>query len=1131
MPYLKQLFCDNWFFSKQDKTAEIDIVTEIKDWKPVDIPHDWLIWQTAGLYESSNGFYRKTFTYDGNKPCVSFRFEGVYMNSSVYINGSHVFDWKYGYSTFEFDASGLIRQGENEIVVIVRHHAPNSRWYSGAGIYRPVYMITRSGEHFSTDGIYFSAVRDDNNKGLWTVRIEAEIINPENKSLDVRHKLTGKDGRVFTFEHDVKKGFVEAVISEPHIWDTDNPQSYALKSELIYQNEVIDTEECTVGFRKTEFLPDGFFLNGRKIKFSGVCLHHDLGALGAAVNKAALRRQLESMLDMGVNAVRTSHNMPSKEFMELADELGILIISEAFDMWQLPKTEFDYARFFDEWMPSDVASWVRRDRNHPSVIMWSIGNEIYDTHCRPEALSVTKLLYENVLKHDPYKNAVATIGSNYMWWEPARKCADVLKIAGYNYSESVYDKHHEEHPDWFIYGSETASRVQSRGIYHFPADCPVITYEDLQCSGLENSRSGLGDRTLQYSIKAERDNSFSGGQFIWTGADYIGEPSPYWTKNSYFGQIDTAGLKKDQFYLYRTMWKKDASVLHLFPYWDFNEGQLIDVYAYTTCPKVELYLNDVLIGTEEIDIENGEKLNCCWRIPYSEGTLKAIGYDINGVKILEDVCESFGDGVKLMLEADKTVINADGEDISFITISTVDENGVFVANAKSRMNVTVSGAGRLVGLDSGDSTDYDEYKGTSKKLFGGKLVAMVAAKDYPGDCAVTVSSMGFESETLKIEAVPAAVKKGISCAAENIPSPENNEIPVRKIGLKAERTKLDRENMTSAVEFVCYPLNNTYNDPVFRVVTNGGIETNNAKVEITGGKAVVTAVGDGEFRLRATCRNGKEFPEVLSDLEFIVEGVGAAVFDPYSFIPASLSNASSFVLDGDLDGGIRAKPEMTCIGFKNVDFGETGSSRISIPIIHWHTSDPLPIEIWKGMPYEEGAVCVYRGEYKADFIWQTYQENTFELSETLTGIQTICIALRQVEQRVSVKGFVFEKSEKAYAKIPAVSNNRIFGDSFTINEKGFISHIKNNVTVEFDGMDFTKGFRALTVRGRTYNRLDSVHIIFTNDTGSERRLAEFKHTEKMTEKTFKLDGVTGLYQVKFVFLPGADFDFEWFRFE
>jgi beta-galactosidase len=1142
----KTLFCDGWQFSKQGMASSIDDIKSFQ-WRKIDIPHDWLVWQTKNLYESSNGFYKKCFMMTGDEPHVSLRFEGVYQDSSVYINGKIAFKWKYGYSTFEFEITDFLKKGENEIVVLVRHHAPNSRWYSGAGIYRNVYMIIREKTHFTPDGIYFSAFKKD---GKWTCEIKAEISGGQDKNLAIRHTLiagngntpgsagTKADGETVNCSLPIDNSSLE-------IWDIENPVLYTLKSELVDNGTVIDTEYNTVGFRTVEFSPNnGFLLNGRQVKLNGVCLHHDLGALGAAFNKTALRRQLLKMIEMGANAVRTSHNMPAKELMELTDELGLLVISEAFDMWQLPKTKYDYARFFDEWVERDVASWIRRDRNHPSLIMWSIGNEIYDTHSKhPDALEVTKLLNSNVLKHDPNRNGGVTIGSNYVAWEGAQKCADVIKLSGYNYLENCYKEHRVKYPDWFIYGSETASRIQSRGIYHFPASSAVITYEDAQCSSLENCRSGHVDRTASYNLIFERDTPFSGGQFIWTGSDYIGEPSPYSTKNSYFGQIDTAGFEKDGFYLYKVVWnnnngRKSQPILHLFPYWDFNEGQMIDVFAYSNLPKVELFLNGKSIGTEEIDIYHGDKLTFKWRLPYEKGTIKAVGYDQDGKIVCETKQSSFSDGVKIVPEADKQTINADGEDLAFVSISTVDKDGNFVANAKSRMNVKVSGAGRLVGLDSGDSTDYDEYKGSSKKLFGGKLLAIIAAKteasspSEPDEIKIEVSSKGFPPQTLVLKALPAEAKKGISCLTGNFISPVNEEIPVRKIELKAQRLTLNQDNRTSEISAVCFPLDCDTPKLEWKAVTNSGIETNIAKVTAAaGGKAVVTAIGDGDFRLRCTCSNGKKFTEIISDLEFSVTGLGAAVIDPYKMVLGAMYTSSNVKLTEDLEGGVSPQKEMTYICFENVDFGAAGSGKITLPIIHWFTGNPLPIEIWDGMPDKNGKK-LFSGEYKADFKWQTYQENTFTLSEKMTGIKTVCIALRQVEHKVSLKGFYFERKNRSYEKIPALSNSRIFGDSFTVNrESGIIENIGNNVTIEFDNMDFDRGFSSLTVCGRTHNALDSIHVIFAGESGSERHLIEFEKTSDLTEKTFPLKTITGLFKVTFWFLPGSNFDFEWFRFE
>ncbi|MDE6128886.1 MAG: glycoside hydrolase family 2, partial [Lachnospiraceae bacterium] len=434
-----------------------------------------------------------------------------------------------------------LQAGDNVIMVRVDHHEPNSRWYSGAGIYRNVWLKTVPAVHFASDGIYVAVKRQEED---FLVEIEAELAGfamrtgmaVENggaaqeagSSAVARIRHGGKlitEGRI-TKEADsiLLKGVI--LVEKPKLWDAENPNLYELELEL----DNGDVEKTVFGFREFVFSPEkGFLANGKQVKLHGVCEHHDLGSLGAAFNKAAMRRKLVTLKKMGVNAIRTSHNMPAPEFMELADEMGFYVDSEAFDMWEESKTEYDYARFFPEWAAKDVASWIRRDRNHPSVIMWSIGNEIHDTNVA-RGLEVTKMLTGYVKEHDPKGNAMVTIGSNYMPWEGAQNCADVVKLAGYNYLERYYDEHHEAHPDWMIYGSETSSAVQSRGVYHFPLSQSILTEDDEQCSSIGNSRPSWAGKSVEFCIYMDRAREFAAGQFLWTGHDYIGEPTPYHTK-------------------------------------------------------------------------------------------------------------------------------------------------------------------------------------------------------------------------------------------------------------------------------------------------------------------------------------------------------------------------------------------------------------------------------------------------------------------------------------------------------------------------------------------------------------------------------------------------------------------------
>ncbi|MCI9073398.1 MAG: DUF4982 domain-containing protein, partial [Lachnospiraceae bacterium] len=537
-------------------------------------------------------------------------------------------------------------------------------------------------------------------------------------------------------------------------WDLEHPVCYRLRVEL-YEGgeklsgpEPVDVQEITLGFRRMEFTADrGFFLNGRSVKVHGVCEHHDLGCLGAAFHREAMRRKLQILKEMGVNALRTSHNMPAQEVMELADEMGILVLAEAFDMWERCKTPYDYGRFFKEWAERDVRSWIRRDRNHPSLFLWSIGNEIYDTHADAHGQEITRRLVDYVRAHDSKGNARITIGSNFMPWEGAQNCADIVKVAGYNYGEKYYAEHHREHPDWIIYGSETASVVQSRGVYRFPLRQSVLADEDWQCSALGNSSTSWGARSVEACIADDRDAEFAFGQFLWTGFDYIGEPTPYHTKNSYFGYVDTAGFPKDAYYLFQAEWTgaADHPMVHLYPYWDWNPGQIIDVRSCTNGESVELFVNGRSQGRQKIDHAHGRQLQGDWQVPYEPGEITAVAYDGEGREIARKSRHSFGEAVRLVLEADRHGIAGDGEALCFITVSAVDREGYPVENAMNYVRLSLEGPGRLLGLDNGDSTDYDPYKGCVRKLFNGKLLAVVAG--IPGDLAGDSAPMCAAGDT------------------------------------------------------------------------------------------------------------------------------------------------------------------------------------------------------------------------------------------------------------------------------------------------------------------------------------------------------------------------------------------------
>ncbi len=1113
----KHLFNDGWQFTLRNIGTVPENINDSLEWYNVEIPHDWLIGDTRHLYETGEGWYRKRFALDSDdlESVLSVIFDGVYMNSSVFVNGKHVGDWKYGYSTFGFDISGYVHEGTNELLVRVCHEAPNTRWYSGAGIYRNVWLRSADKTHLTEDGVYIVQRREENG---WSVTVTAETSVP----CEVRYSIKEIPEAVFT---DGK-----AFVSEPKLWDTENPALYTLAVEAVSDGKVTDTAEIRFGFRTLDFSPDkGFLLNGVQTKLHGVCMHHDLGALGAAMNKSALKRQLEILKSFGVNAVRTSHNMPARELIELSEEMGLLINSEGFDMWELPKNENDYARFFPEWYKKDVAAWVRRDRNSPCVIMWSIGNEIYDTHKSPRGLEVAKMLKEAVLEHDPCENAVCTIGSNFMSWENAQSVADYLKLAGYNYAETLYDGHHEKHPDWFIYGSETASTVRSRGVYHFPASAKILTHDDLQCSDYGNSVVGWG-RDSESAWTMDRDREYCGGQFIWTGFDYIGEPTPYSTKNSYFGIIDTAGFPKDSYYMYKAAWTKEPFI-HILPYWDWNEGEEISVFTYSNVSDVELFFNGKSLGKQHINMDKDLVLHGSWKLKYAKGELVARAYSPDGTVAAEERISSFGDPDKIVITPENSVIKADGRDIAFLCISVCDKNGEPVANARSRVNVDVSGCGRLVGLDNGDSTDYDSYKGTNRRLFGGKLLAMVQATLESGDITVTVSSEGLETASVTLTAEKCEIPEGVSVVSEKAyPAyiqPKVSEIPLRKIELTANKTKLDENNKTAEVKAVLLPENASYKDIVWKCVLESGVEIGCAEASGDSGGAVVTAKGDGRFRLRAMCANGGIAPQIISELEFEITGLGETVSSPYSFISASLYTVSDKVLNVVEKGAVSGIQSRTVIGFTNVDFGSYGSDILRLHIGN-AGSDPVPVEVWLGNPDENGAKKLYTAEFMPNGRWDGFDPADFTLPERIRGIQTICFV---ISTKCIFGGFEFVKLNKAFELLSPAENDGLYGDEYTVNGD-CIENIGNNVLIEFSDMDFGDGVTKITICGKTPNDNNTIQLRCTAQDGSQTtQLLEFAYSDTYTEREFTLEKISGTTDISFVFLPGSKFDFKSFKFE
>lgn len=1127
------LFNDGWQFCLCDIGTELSALPG-RHWYDVELPHDWLINDTSKLYETGEGWYRRSLPCSAEQLSgrVLLNFDGVYMNSTLFVNGKEAGSWTYGYSAFEHDITDFLHEGENELLLRVSHQSPNTRWYSGAGIFRDVMLKLRPAAYIGTNGVYIHSAPQP--EGGWTTEVETDVVG---EASDIRMLLEvfdpagasmGGYGLEAHFDGGHEKFTASFNSTDPELWSVDDPMLYTLKISLYSGSELLDCVNETFGYRTAEFYPDrGFLLNGEPVKLHGVCMHHDLGALGSALNEAALARQLRIMKEMGVNAIRTSHNMPARQLVQLCDEMGLLVDSEAFDMWEKPKTEFDNHRFFTEHAERDVRSWIERDRNHPCIIMWSIGNEINDT-IDPHGLDITKRLYEYVLKYDPKGNAAPTIGSNYMGDENAQKCSDVVKLAGYNYSEYLYDEHHAKYPDWVIYGSETASAVRSRGIYRFPVELPLLTGEDCQCSSLDNSVVGWGSSAMK-SWRLDRDCPFCCGQFIWTGFDYIGEPTPYNTKNSYFGIVDTAGFPKDIYYFYQSVWisPEQKKVLHIVPsYWDFIPGQEIDVLIYSNARDVELFLNGKSIGSHVMELETSQDMRAHFKVPFEPGVLRVVGHFADGSECSE-VLHTPADPAAVVLTSDKETLLADGRDIAFVEISTVDVNGIPVGNARNRIRVEVSGAGRLVGLDNGDSTDYDSYKGDNRRLFSGKLLAMIESTLEPGEITVRAYSEGLENAELRLVSENCGEVSGVSVVTENkfpaVCRAYTGEVPARLLLPEVDVNSFDPERRSAEIRAKLLPENCTYDDISWSVVRRNGVESNLAQVEGSGRSAVVTAKGDGEFFVRAMVHNGAEHPQVIADIPFTAEGLGAAVRDAYSFISASTLDSSNVPTNIIEDGALSNFDGRTVMTYSDIDFGKTGSQIISLSV---GTCFDMPVEVWEGTPDDGKLIC--RVDFGNNGHWCGFAGQDFALAERLTGVRTISVV---IDSRVIFGGFSFVPIERAYDTNWVGEADSVYGDDYRIDGRR-VADIGNNVIINYEGLDFGEGgSEALIISGETGNPMNQIQLRYTPAGGAQKTvLLEFQQ-DGGREQRFDIPKLSGVNDVSFVFMPGSRFDFDWFRFE
>lgn len=1120
---MERMLNDGWSFRKLPNGSTLE-QAEAGVWTAIDLPHDYLIYNADALYENADGWYRRALSVPPEwlQKSVILRFDGVYMDCDVLLNGTVVCTHHYGYTCFDVPLK-MLHAGENVLHVHIRHTSPNSRWYSGAGIYRDVTLYVLDRAHIVPDGTYVTTRKAAD--GSWRMTVETELDSAADGCL-ITHRLL--DGDAVVSEAAATAGqnraCAELTVQSPRLWSTEHPHCYVLESRC---GEQLLRER--VGFRSMTLTTDrGLLLNGEPVKLHGVCLHHDLGCLGSAFHAAAARRQLLAMKQMGVNSLRTSHNPPARQVMDLCDELGILVVDEAFDMWKRQKTPYDYARFFEQDAEADVAAWVRRDRNHPSLMMWSIGNEIFDTHVDASAVETTRMLCRYVRRHDPGENGFTTIGSNFMPWEGSQNCACHVQAAGYNYGEKLYAGHHAQHPEWVIYGSETASAVSSRGVYRFPMAAPILSDDDLQCSSLGNSTTSWGTKDMRRCLVEDLNTPYSLGQYLWTGIDYIGEPTPYHTRSSYFGMMDTCVFPKDFWYLCKSLWNPEP-MAHIGVHWDWNEGQTIDVGVMTNGASAELFLNGESLGVQQVSRTEWEKCRPTWQVPFAPGELRVKAYDASGKVVAEDVRRTPGDSRRIALRIEnEQPLSADGQDIAFVVISMEDDGGHPVENACDRVHVSVTGAGRLLGLDNGDSTDRDGYRTTSRRLFSGRLLAMVGTTDKAGVIRIEVTSPGKAPAVLELQTVRAVMPEGRSCLqpqCRETPMPE--EIPVRKLSLIPMGGKrLSPDHPSVSFRVVRSPMDAMPQDVRFRITNAKGIESPCASVTVNGDVVTVTALGDDTVYLRAMCNNGYEHPRIISQQDIVIDGMGQPNLDPYAFVTGGLFSLSyGDIANGNEQGVSFSRDGESMAGYTNVDFGPVGSDEITLPIFALD-SNRYDVTLWDGDPRQGGEIIAVL-PYQKPSQWNVYQPETYQLPRRLTGLHTLCFTMKQ---KIHLGGFSFTRQSRAWLSLSALDADAVYGDSFTRTEAGVMG-IGNNVSLVYENMDFGDATQAmLTIDGCTPLTENPITIRFQNAAGDTlTTLAQFRGTERGGQR-FAMEVLPGVCAVTFVFLPGCQFDFFGFRF-
>lgn len=762
-------------------------------WQQVRIPHDWAIYgpfdrdndlqtvaveqngekektektgRTGGLPFIGKGTYRTVFEVpDTANRNITLVFDGAMSNAHVKVNGKEVAYWPYGYNSFYNDVTDAVVPGKNEMVVELENYERASRWYPGAGLYRNVHVVNTHKIHIPIWGTYITTPSVSTEKA--SVRLEMEIDGAEKGDrIEVKTEIISPEGKIVASNNApfIAQGQIHSqnfLISQPELWSPETPRLYTARTKIEKNGNIVDCYDTRFGIRKLEYIPEqGFFLNGTIVKFKGVCNHHDLGPLGAAVNKSALRHQVELMKNMGANAIRTSHNMPAPELVELCDELGMMLMVEPFDDWSFrPKSPNGYGAFFNEWSEKDVTNMVKHYRNNPSVVMWSIGNEV-PSQWGPDGVKELTMLQDLVKSLDATRPV--TCGMDQIGSVLDNGFAASLDIPGFNYKPQYYKKAFEVLPQKMILGSETASTVSSRGVYHFP-----VSFEKEHNSVLhhDHQSSSYDNETCDWSNTPDIDfymdeQPWVLGQFVWTGFDYLGEPSPYDTDawpshSSVFGIVDLASLPKDRYYLYRSVWNTEDATLHILPHWNWKgrEGQVTPIFVYTSYPKAELFINGKSQGIRE---KNDSTLQTRYRLMWNEtkyepGEVKVVAYDVSGNKVAEKIMRTAGKPHHLVLTSNRQTLLADGDELAYITVQVADKDGNIIPDDNRKVKFKVSGAGTFEATANGDPTCLMSFQNPEMELFSGAATAIVRSAAKEGDIQFTASANGVKPATLSLK--------------------------------------------------------------------------------------------------------------------------------------------------------------------------------------------------------------------------------------------------------------------------------------------------------------------------------------------------------------------------------------------